>query len=382
MPAAQRFAQDIINGRDMEEKIDKPTIITRDGAFYYDTVVELSKKTIEAQDYISKKGQEPSAIDSILDECSNVPSFVQPYYHARFNYSLNRIDAAVSYIDVAVSELVKERPATENELQMCLWGLAGEIYANADRYADSVNAYNRYLAMHFNIKTENICNKLLSFRPISKYSLKDIINKEITVSHPKVMNDPFDTIYLQWLDYYNQNNDKERKHIKPMLEAMGNVRIRCFVNNKTKKSPVSNILMWSHYADSHRGMCLEYRFSDEFMNQTNDDSVLRFRKVIYKREPLSIKSKQMMTDIGLLRKCNAWKYENEVRLISFAPDRKDDFIPIKLDDGAYVSRVFFGMNCPKQDIEIVRSILSDEKTEFYQMKKDWEDIYHLKYRKI
>lgn len=366
----------------MEDKNDKPTIITRDGAFYYDTVVELSKKTIEDLDHISKKGQELSAIDSILDECSNVPSFVQPYYHARSNYSLNRIDAAVSYIDVAVSELVKERPATENELQMCLWGLAGEIYANADRYADSVNAYNRYLAMHFNIKPENICNKLLSFRPIGKYSLMDIINKEITVSHPKVMNDPFDTIYLQWLDYCNQNNDKERKHIKPMLEAMGNVRIRCFVNNKTKKSPVSNILMWSHYADSHRGMCLEYRFSDEFMNQTNDDSVLRFRKVIYKREPLSIKSKQMTTDIGLLRKCNAWKYENEVRLISFAPDRKDDFISIKLDDGAYVSRVFFGMNCPKRDIDTVRSILSDEKTKFYQMEKDWNNIYHLKYREI
>lgn len=382
MPAAQRFAQDIINGRDMEEKNDKPTIITKDGAFYYDTVVELSKKTIEDLDHISKKGQEPSAIDSILDECSNVPSFVQPYYHARFNYTLNRIDAAVSYIDVAVSELVKERPATENQLQMCLWGLAGEIYANADRYADSVNAYNRYLAMHFNIKTENICNKLLSFRPISKYSLMDIINKEITVSYPKVMNDPFDTVYLQWLDYYDQNNDKERKHIKPMLEAMGNVRIRCFVNNKTKKSPVSNILMWSHYADSHRGMCLEYRFSNKFMNQTNDDSVLRFRKVKYGPDALSIKSEQMTTDIGLLQKCNAWKYENEVRLISFAPDRKDDFIPIKLDDGAYVSRVFFGMNCPKRDIDTVRSILSDEKTKFYQMEKDWNNIYHLKYRKI
>lgn len=367
---------------DKNDKNDKPTIITRDGAFYYDTVVELSKKTIEALDHISKKGQELSAIDSILDECSNVPSFVQPYYHARSNYSLNRIDAAVSYIDVAVSELVKERPATENELQMCLWGLAGEIYANADRYADSVNAYNRYLAMHFNIKTESICNKLFSFRPISKYSLKDIINKEITVSHPKVMNDPFDTIYLQWLDYYNQNNDKERKHIKPMLEAMGNVRIRCFMNDKTKKSPVSNILMWSHYADSHRGMCLEYRFSDKFMNQTNDDSVLRFRKVIYKREPLSIKSKQMTTDIGLLRKCDAWKYENEVRLISFASDRKDDFIPIKLDDGSYISRVFFGMNCPKRDIDMVKSILSDEKTKFYQMEKDWNNIYHLKYREI
>lgn len=51
----------------MEEKNDKPTIITRDGAFCYDSVVELSKETIEKLDRISKKGQELSAIDSVLD---------------------------------------------------------------------------------------------------------------------------------------------------------------------------------------------------------------------------------------------------------------------------------------------------------------------------
>ena len=71
-----------------------------------------------------------------------------------------------------------------------------------------------------------------------------------------------------------------------------------------------------------------------------------------------------------------------MRLISFAPNRKENFIPIKLDDGSCVSRVFFGMNCPKRDIDTVRSILSDGKTEFYQMEKDWNNIYHLKYREI
>lgn len=90
----------------------------------------------------------------------------------------------------------------------------------------------------------------------------------------------------------------------------------------------------------------------------------------------------MTTDIGLLWKCNAWEYENEVRLISFAPERKEDFIPIKLDDGSCILRVFFGMNCPKRDIDMVRSILTDGKTEFYQMEKDWNNIYHLKYREI
>ena len=40
------------------------------------------------------------------------------------------------------------------------------------------------------------------------------------------------------------------------------------------------------------------------------------------------------------------------------------------------------MNCPKRDIDTVRSILTDGKTEFYQMEKDWNNIYHLKYREI
>lgn len=345
-------------------------------------------KKIKAQfDRILEEHNDISAVEELLNRYQCLPDFVLPFFKAVYYKHFNEWKKSVCEIDRAVylADDISIIFGLCDRFYRKLWPQAGEIYAHTNRYTDSVNAYSRYLAMHFNIKTENICNKLLSFRPIGKYSLMDIINKEITVSHPKVMNDPFDTIYLQWLDYYNQNNDKERKHIKPMLEAMGNVRIRCFVNNQpdvTDSEPVSNILMWSHYADSHRGMCLEYHFSNKFMNQTSDDAVLHFRKVNYGPDALSIKSEQMTTDIGLLRKCNAWEYENEVRLISFAPNRKEDFIPIKLDDGSFVSRVFFGMNCPKRDIDTVRSILTDGKTEFYQMEKDWNNIYHLKYREI
>lgn len=349
--------------------------------------LEELKKIKTQFDRILEEHSDISAVEELLNRYQCLPDFVLPFFKAVYYKHFNEWNKSVCEIDRAV-QLADDISIIDglcDRFYRKLWPQAGEIYANADRYADSVNAYNRYLSMHFNIKTDNICSKLLSFRPISKYSLMDIINKEITVSHPKVMNDPFDTIYLQWLDYYNQNNDKERKHIKPMLEAMGNVRIRCFVNNQldvTDSEPVSNILMWSHYADSHRGMCLEYQFSNKFMNQTSDDAVLHFRKVNYGPDALSIKSEQMMTDIGLLRKCNAWEYENEVRLISFAPDRKENFIPIKLDEDSCILRVFFGMNCPKRDIDTVRSILSDGKTKFYQMEKDWNNIYHLKYQEI
>lgn len=349
--------------------------------------LEELKKIKTQFDRILEEHSDISAVEELLNRYQCLPDFVLPFFKAVYYKHFNEWNKSVCEIDRAVhlADDISIIFGLCDRFYRKLWPQAGEIYAHSNRYTDSVNAYNRYCAMQFNIKTDDDCGNLLSFRPISKCSLMDIINKEITVSHPKVMNDPFDTIYLQWLDYYCQNNDKGRKHIKPMLEAMGNVRIRCFVNNQldvTDSEPVSNILMWSHYADSHRGMCLEYQFSNKFMNQTSDDAVLHFRKVNYGPDALSIKSEQMMTDIGLLRKCNAWEYENEVRLISFAPDRKENFIPIKLDEDSCILRVFFGMNCPKRDIDTVRSILSDGKTKFYQMEKDWNNIYHLKYQEI
>lgn len=83
-----------------------------------------------------------------------------------------------------------------------------------------------------------------------------------------------------------------------------------------------NLLMWSHYADSHRGFCLGFDSTTEFFNRkrSETDEFYHLRKVIYSsKRP----SKTMMdinsTDMFLL-KSDDWEYEQEWRMCSVLRD--------------------------------------------------------------
>lgn len=85
-----------------------------------------------------------------------------------------------------------------------------------------------------------------------------------------------------------------------------------------------NRLMWSHYADSHRGFCIEYDFSG---TDENTLSMTPFPVVYSEERPLipwkaaidktpennAEATRQLM--LGLLTKDKAWEYENEWRIM-------------------------------------------------------------------
>jgi len=89
-------------------------------------------------------------------------------------------------------------------------------------------------------------------------------------------------------------------------------------------------LMWSHYADNHRGVCLEFA--------TNNDLFRCAQKVIYLRKyPVWRPHKLLETSIeeALLTKSKDWQYEEEYRVIakrSSAGSRAGDRVVIS-DDG-------------------------------------------------
>lgn len=98
-------------------------------------------------------------------------------------------------------------------------------------------------------------------------------------------------------------------------------RVGCLCTN------YKNSLMWSHYADSHRGFCVEYDFSKA------DISTLPF-PVVYSNIRPQIPWEEALTRspentakatsnlmIGLLTKDKCWEYENEWRylVVSSAP---------------------------------------------------------------
>lgn len=115
-----------------------------------------------------------------------------------------------------------------------------------------------------------------------------------------------------------------------------------------------NRLMWSHYADSHKGFCIEYDFSSIY-NELSDIIVL---PVIYSKERQDIPWKLAMDfskglDVNeteknrvmlltLLTKDDEWNYEKEWRIIKTA-DNNDN---IKMPP---ISCIYIGALCSKRN---------------------------------
>lgn len=86
-----------------------------------------------------------------------------------------------------------------------------------------------------------------------------------------------------------------RNYKKEMSERFGMI---CFCKHW------HNPLLWSHYAEKHRGMCLGFDV---------DDRGLRPVKYVKERSALKMPPTKESMDILLFTKYRDWKYEEELR---------------------------------------------------------------------
>jgi hypothetical protein len=93
------------------------------------------------------------------------------------------------------------------------------------------------------------------------------------------------------------------------LKKISELRIYCLTPD-----PLST-LMWSHYADNHKGICLEFRTDNNFLLPSAQEVIYRSKYPKWKPQQLSDVALEM-----ILTKADAWSYEKEFRLIGH-PDR-------------------------------------------------------------
>jgi hypothetical protein len=110
-----------------------------------------------------------------------------------------------------------------------------------------------------------------------------------------------------------------QKMIDRMYNKLYSIGICCFTKNDPEK-----VLMWSHYGDQHRGLCLCFEFPDSCSNfHHNFKPIYKITspyKVIYDSEmpifdPLMIGPNELITLIRT--KSIEWAYEEEYRMICF-----------------------------------------------------------------
>lgn len=240
---------------------------------------------------------------------------------------------------------------------------------------------------------------LYSFRNYSEYSLGDIINNQITLCHPSLMNDPFDSIANLWTRKESlERRCTEQKHIEPFHKSFDYYRIRSFVANKmnyeTDDSILKKILMWTHYANHHEGFCIKYRLSKHFMKSAtiSDDkstvNLLCIKPIDYKQDfEIPDTQKSINTNLAYFTKSNCWEYENEVRLLCYNTSSEEKILSLPLDDDSQIEEITFGYRCNKKNIETINSLIKEfstlKKVELYKMTQDIrEGVYNLTKEKI
>lgn len=246
--------------------------------------------------------------------------------------------------------------------------------------------YDKYVHMLIDMEILNLQieeESYFSFRGINIYSIQEIINNTISVSSPKTFNDPLDPpITLAAKHIFK--DIKTQKDEQFFLESLEKVRIRCFVpakdpKTKEEQEPYLNTLMWAHYANSHKGMCIKYKLSSTLIKKT-DKTIGIFAAVEYPEGSFDINSHDSFEfNECFLTKQSEWKYEKEVRLIYFNADNSDYFQPLNLDEDNRIEAIYFGYNCSETDKKTIKKLFTHDSTiKFYQMKIDYSNIFRLK----
>ncbi len=213
--------------------------------------------------------------------------------------------------------------------------------------------------------TETI--RTFRFQKLHKHVLSSIADSTLHFASPATLNDPYDCqIDLPAALGRAVSKSKGRREalLKQILEMdfiaraqsdILNFGVCCFSLN------LENGLMWSHYADSHRGICLYYDFSTDFI-QTS--AMVGWAPVTYGENPLSDWLAEEMDDTlappaavveivtrALRAKSKMWEYEVEGRMIRTASGLID--IPRECLKG-----ICFGLETPEADKRLVRGVAS------------------------
>lgn len=234
---------------------------------------------------------------------------------------------------------------------------------------------------------------------------KGLLGKnELYCASPKLFNDPFDCkispafelgsdddIYKKFLYHVISEN--------PSLPAQAQNRIAWKVfkeNIEILRSPEllrkrtewqidnlfgicsfseknDNLLMWSHYTDSHKGFCVEFDFNmlhSIAMNYIKIDQLVNLEKVDYSNEYPILNPYLSIDDTknylnGLLTKSEVWEYEEEWRIIYSDNPNESIELPDKVITGVY-----FGVKCGNDEIDIAKKLFKGKSSKpiFYKAK--------------
>lgn len=208
------------------------------------------------------------------------------------------------------------------------------------------------------------------YRPVNKFLLESLVKSTIYFPNRKQLNDPFDCnvdLVKSVENAIEQSDGQTRDLFRKFLSDENH--IERFRNNVASLGIGSfslthqETLLWSHYANDHKGVVLRYNWPAEFLDDEN--RILGVAGVSYEpnaisnwlRENIRLYEENHFEFItGLLKKilmskAPSWAYEQEARIVR--PVSGLFGIPRHV-----LTHVVFGLQTSQEDESLIRSIVS------------------------
>ncbi len=289
-------------------------------------------------------------------------------------------------------------------LVKCLHKLSLASREELKDYLKKAIYYSLAEANHTSYKVE-----CYAYRSASKYIINSFKKEKLSMSSPTTFNDPFDCPILELLTLYG--DDISKLASEAYRECL---KITCFVKN-TKVQPefderndpiwiqkhdddpeeYLNELMWAHYADNHKGVCIKYHFNNDFTKFADEtkSQIAYFRDIKYTSDmDVFRKNGAINLQDAFFVKGEAWEYENELRLLAYNLEEKGqkptnwlrrilrllacnkkgpgDYASIDAKDN--IAAIYFGLKCPTDKQCKIIDILKGRK--WVNEKSVWDEI--------
>lgn len=182
---------------------------------------------------------------------------------------------------------------------------------------------------------------LYRYTSVSLNSILSILNETVYMPSASSLNDVFEGAPYGTLSSYESN-------ILRIREIQDDIYVKSFSCKK------NNNLMWSHYGDSHKGICIGYDFS-----LASDDVISHLYPVQYSNTRFSSQiSDNIATHSFLyLRKSKCWAYEKEFRLLykkGELPQENQD-IPLNC-----ITEIQFGLRMPDDQKKLIAELVREK----------------------
>ena len=205
-----------------------------------------------------------------------------------------------------------------------------------------------------------------------KRDLQSLKNDTFWASNTKQLNDPYEG-FISIKDYQQQLNNlknifsQHRAHLTLIEQSLKNI-----IDMKDTKLGILSLskryddeLLWAHYANSHKGFCIEYDL-DRLLSKQNPKH--RFFDIQYSDKIPNLDFSQLLgqndPDILIKKmlgyKSKRWEYEQELRIIT-------ENQGINTYDYRAVKAIYFGLKTPKPTISKTMKTLQGRKIKYYQM---------------